>query len=426
MTDAVWTALCEAIRVHVGIVLPPTMRGMAKRALVDLDLRNPEVDLVQLQMRDRFLDRLFIGTSWFHREHAGIDALVRALVPVAMERSNRSVNIWSVGCAAGQEPYGLAIALREAGCAPRIIATDFHRPSLAAAAEGRYPQAACAQLPGEWRARHFDTEPGGRVRVREHIRTSVRFVQHNFAIDRPIVSDMDAVVCRNVLIYFERATAVALVARLAAACRDGGHLLLGALEAPLLWMSASDPRFGGGPVPLVAISRGSPLRAPMSNAPAVLPRSSPKLFERPTTETTMTALVKARELDRAGKLEAALHALDATSVRSPLDASAHLARALLLKQLGRFTDAIRELRAARFLDPAAWLAPYQLAVCLERIGEVDEAYEAYQHAADAIAAGGPSGTRPADEAVEILAETTAAACRKKLASERALAVLGKS
>jgi tetratricopeptide (TPR) repeat protein len=151
----------------------------------------------------------------------------------------------------------------------------------------------------------------------------------------------------------------------------------------------------------------------MPAAPARIPQRI-ATAPRPPTPETQTALVRSRALERAGQLQDALRVLDRPAATAPLDATAHLARGLLLKQMGQLDEAIRELRAARFLDPEAWLAPYQLAACLERIGELEEALEAYRHTTAAIDNGGRSGMVPHDEAIEVLAATTAAACRKKL------------
>jgi chemotaxis protein methyltransferase CheR len=403
-----WDAVRETVRTHTGLTLPTTMKAVIVRALGHLDIQDP-ASLRDAAVRERFFDHVFIGTTWFAREQAGIDALVRALVPLGRRRADGSVHVWSAGCSTGQEPYALAMALTDAGCKPRILATDFHQPSLRAAREGSY---SAARIPDEWRRRYFEADPSGSYRVVRSIRECVRFERHNFATDPAPATQLDAVVCRNVLIYFERADAIAAIARLAAACRDGGFMLLGALEAPLLWMSVNDSRFGAAAVPLVELSPGCPLRTPMASHMRS-PQRAGSVPRAPSPET-QTALARARALERAGQLQDALRALDRPAATAPLDATAHLARGLLLKQVGQLDEAIRELRAARFLDPESWLAPYQLAACLERIGEPEEALEAYRHTAAAIDNGGRSGMVPHDESIEVLAATTAAACRKKL------------
>jgi chemotaxis methyl-accepting protein methylase len=408
VTDATWAAVCETIRTHTGIQLPATMKSVIARALDELGIDEPTRRLEDGILRERFFDRVFIGTTWFAREQEAIDTLVAALAPLRRQRADATVSVWSAGCSTGQEAYAIAISLVEAGFSPRIIATDFHQPSLRVARDASY-----SRVPDIWR-RHFELDGDGRFQVGRAIRDCVRFARHNFATDPPLVVQQDAVVCRNALMYFEHADAISAISRLAAACRDGGFLLLGAIEAPLLWMSVNDPRFGTGSVPLVQLSSSSPLRTPlMSSARLVRTRVPAPPTPSPATST---ALARSRVLERTGHLQDALKVLEAPIVTSPLEAAAHLARGLLLKQLGKFDDAIQALRAARFLDPDSWLAPYQLAVCLERVGEPEEALEAYRHTAAAIDSGGKSGVRPPDESVEVLATTAAAACRQKLKS----------
>lgn len=416
MTDPTWETVRETVRAHTGLTLPNTMRSIIERSLDALGIRDPVYWLEDPVRREKFFDHVYIGTTWFAREQVGVEALARALIPISRGRGDDFVYVWSAGCSTGQEAYSLAMTLMDAGLRPRILATDFHQPSLRVAREGRYPP---SRIPEDWRRRYFEPTPSGELRVIREVRDCLRFERHNFATEAPLTQQLDAVVCRNALIYFERVDALAAIARLAAAVRDGGFLLLGSLEAPLLWMSINDPRFGGSQAPLVELSRGSPLRTPhlsvpRRSAPAISARTTPKA---PSPETS-NALATSRELERAGQLQHALRVLDRPAVSAPLDAAAHLARGLLLKQLGQLDEAIRELRAAVFLAPETWLASYQLAACLERTGEPDEAREAYRHTVAAIENGGTSGLLPPDESIEVLAASTAAACRKKL-SQRA-------
>lgn len=413
MIDTTWAAVRETVRAHTGLTLPNTMRSIIERSLEELGIQDPVSWLADPTRRETFFDRVYIGTTWFAREQVAVEALASALVPTARSRADGVVNVWSAGCSTGQEAYALAMTLSDAGLRPRILATDFHQPSLQSAREGRY---APARIPEDWRRRYFEPTPTGEFRVVSAIRDCVRFERHNFATDAPLAQQLDAVVCRNALIYFERVDALAAIARMAAAVRDGGFLLLGSLEAPLLWMSINDPRFGNSQAPLVELSRGSPLRMPQLS----MPRRAPSVLAARTTPAssreTSNALATSRALERAGQLQGALRALDRPAATAPLDAAAHLARGLLLKQLGKFGEAIQELRAAQFLAPETWLASYQLAACLERVGEEDEAREAHRHTIAAIENGGSSGLIPPDESIEVLATSSAAASRRKLAS----------
>src|SRR5690606_28928652 len=128
-------------------------------------------------------------------------------------------------------------------------------------------------------------------------------------------------------------------------------------------------------------------------------------------------LDRAQAAEQAGRMDEALALLDQAVARAPLAATAHLARGLLLKRATRTREAIDAFRAARFLAPRAWLAPYQLALCLEAMGEPTEAAEAYRHALGVIEAGGPPGLASASLAIEALATTVAEVCRNRVARD---------
>lgn len=142
--------------------------------------------------------------------------------------------IWCAGCATGEEAYTVAIALREAGRdgqGDRILATDVSARALAAARAGAYGPWALRRLPPALLARHFEGE--GVQRVSPEVRARVAFRRHNLVADPPPEGAWDAVMCRNVLIYFDPPTAAEVLYRLAGAVRPGGYLVLGPVELPL-------------------------------------------------------------------------------------------------------------------------------------------------------------------------------------------------
>jgi chemotaxis protein methyltransferase CheR len=142
--------------------------------------------------------------------------------------------IWSAGCASGEEPHSVAIALLEAGRVgrgDRILATDVSERALEAGREAVYGVRAMRKLPVSLAARWF--EPGFERRVRQEVRTLVEFRRHNLVADPAPAGPFDLVLCRNVLIYFDPATASAVLRRLAGALRPGGILVLGPVELPL-------------------------------------------------------------------------------------------------------------------------------------------------------------------------------------------------
>ncbi len=142
--------------------------------------------------------------------------------------------IWSAGCATGEEPYSVAIALLEAGRAgkgDRILATDVSVRALLAAGAGAYGVRSLRKLPPGLAARWFEG-PLER-QVRPELRTLVEFRRHNLVTDPAPPGPFDVVLCRNVLIYFDARTAGAVLRRLAGAVRPGGVLVLGPVELPV-------------------------------------------------------------------------------------------------------------------------------------------------------------------------------------------------
>lgn len=148
------------------------------------------------------------------------------------------VAVWCAGCATGEEPYSLAIALLEAGRGfkrDRIVATDLSRRSLAIGAAARYGPRALRRLPPELAQRWLEPPaPDGARVVRPEARGRVAFAPQNLVRDPPPAGGpFDVIVCRNVLIYFEPPVAGAVLYRLLGALRPGGALVLGPVELPL-------------------------------------------------------------------------------------------------------------------------------------------------------------------------------------------------
>lgn len=366
------------------------------------------------------------GTTWFLRDKAEMDVLIAALRRDSPP--SRQVRLWSVGCSTGQEPYSLAMAALEAGLLPHILATDIRKGALATAAAARYPAAAASALPTRWRQRYTTLLGSDEILINPAVSARVSFQLHDIggASEPPLGwGRFDAVICRNVLIYFERAQAIAIVGRLAAACRSGGYVLLSAVERPLAWMSGvlgEDPDFTDA-----VLLRCIPSKVP----PAVPPppafptgRTTPGMTSSPPDAVTPSlsvgeALAEATTRMHRGELACALQIVDEILARDPLAAPAHLLRGLALKHSGRALEATAALRSARYLySDDAWMPPYQLGLLLEQLGHPAEAGEAYRHALLVIRAGARSGLPVEGQAEDALPATVAEACQARL---RALA-----
>ncbi len=175
------------------------------------------------------IEHAVVGETYFYRHPEQLAALLRAL----RERPG-PIRIWTAGCATGEEPYSLAMALLDAGRGgrgDRILATDLSERSLRIARAGSYSAWSLRRMPDHVRSGHLEGE--GQWRVSADARALVDFQRHNLVADPPPAGPFDAVVCRNVLIYFDPTTAAEILYRLVGAVAPGGYLLLSPVELPL-------------------------------------------------------------------------------------------------------------------------------------------------------------------------------------------------
>jgi chemotaxis protein methyltransferase CheR len=214
------SGLAVALREALGAAAAE--RGVAPAALAEAVAGG---DPVALQV---LLEHAVVRETSFWRHPEAFAALRRLL----LDRPG-PLRLWSAGCASGEEPYSLALALLEAGREGRgdeILATDVSARALDAAREATYGRWALRRLPPGL-AGWFAGE-GDRARLDPRARAPVRFARHNLVQDPP-PGTFDLVACRNVLIYFEPEVARAALGRLLEAVAPGGFLLLGPVELPL-------------------------------------------------------------------------------------------------------------------------------------------------------------------------------------------------
>lgn len=170
-----------------------------------------------------------VAETSFWRHAEGLQALASRLA-----RRPGRLRVWCAGCASGEEPFSLAVALLEAGRdleGDLLLATDLSLRALARAQAGVYRARALRRLPRELAGRWFHASDQG-ARVDARAAAPVVFLRHNL-LDPPPATALDAILCRNVVIYFEPEVARAVLARLAAALAPGGILLLGPVDLPL-------------------------------------------------------------------------------------------------------------------------------------------------------------------------------------------------
>ncbi len=378
--------------------------------------------------RQLLLDDVTIQETHFHRARPQIDALRDHLLPellAAAAESGRGLTIWSAGCSTGEEVYTLAMLALEArerltsGALPpiRVVGTDVSSAALEVARAARYGGRTIDLAEPGAVARWLQPEAGGGFVVRDEVRRLVEFAHHNLVTELPPFPDgaVNLVVCRNVTIYFSRATTKALVQRFRAVLGAAGWLLLGPAET--LWqVSDAFSLVGVGDAfayrPAVVAPSVSPSATPSSAlSPRVSrgtahpagrpsPRPVPPVAIGPKAQRSgagTTAVVRPGEdllssartaMDLTKYAEAAALAT-AAAQEDPLLTEAYVVAGHAYATLGRDAEALGPLGRAVYLDSRAGHAWFLLAGSLGRTGDRAAAARAYRAAAVALPSAPP-------------------------------------
>jgi chemotaxis methyl-accepting protein methylase len=181
---------------------------------------------------EQLLDALTINVTKFYRNAETWRALVPYLTALWRAKRGR-LKAWSAGCASGEEPYTIAVLLAEVAAADSlqhafVDATDVDRLSLERTRQASYPETAFTEMPVELKRRYFTAEaPHQPLPV---VRSLVHVLAHDLMREPPPHAPYDLVVCRNVVIYFERQAQERLFQVFVDSLVPGGVLLLGKVE----------------------------------------------------------------------------------------------------------------------------------------------------------------------------------------------------
>jgi len=191
-----------------------------------------------------FLDAITTNKTEFFREAAHFDYLCDTILPKFIKREDRhrthTFRIWSAGCSSGEEPYSLAMILNEFAeknplFSYAILATDLSNRELVTAKAGEYNKSQLDDIETEYRSKYFTTartEGSDRRQVIAALRRSITFKHVNLMAPAfPIRKPLQAVFCRNVMMYFDRSARTQLVSRLAEKIEPGGYLFTGHSES---------------------------------------------------------------------------------------------------------------------------------------------------------------------------------------------------
>ena len=190
---------------------------------------------------DRLIRSLTVNVTKFFRNWDTYSAIDRTVVPELFERDEPETRIWSAGCSSGEEPYSIAILVHQHATAKkaqarlesiRILGTDIDMECLGEAERGFYAEAALGDTPPELRQRYFPLFAGLHTMLPD-VKRMVSFECNDLLAYEPPMQDVHLILCRNVIIYFEREAQDALFASFHRALAPGGILVLGKVETLL-------------------------------------------------------------------------------------------------------------------------------------------------------------------------------------------------
>jgi chemotaxis protein methyltransferase CheR len=187
----------------------------------------------------RALDAVAIHETYFFRETRALKAFSDEILPELHERNaaTRTLRIWSAGCSTGEEPYTLAMLIRESrlfeGWKIELAASDLSQRVITEARAGVYRTNSFRTMDAERKSRYFAARPEGTFLIDEKLRATVDFGCFNLADSHrfDIYSELDVLFCRNVMIYFDAAARRRTVTGFHHQLRSGGYLILGASES---------------------------------------------------------------------------------------------------------------------------------------------------------------------------------------------------
>ena len=183
------------------------------------------------------VEAMTTNESFFFRDKTPFEHFKDTMLPALLQgrAARKQIKIWCAAASTGQEPYSLAICLKEeaakmAGWRTRILGTDLSTEVLEKAKTGLYSQFEVQRgLPIQMLLKYFE-QKGDMWQINAAMRAMIEWKKLNLLESFAHLGEFDIVFCRNVLIYFDQATKSEILGRLAKSLPDDGYLVLGAAE----------------------------------------------------------------------------------------------------------------------------------------------------------------------------------------------------
>ncbi len=460
-THPTYEAVIRLLGERTGLSFPAQRHDSAeqgiRRAMTHAGVADLDRYRTLLESDDDALDHLIveltIGETYFFREPAQFEFIRGEVLPELQRRRGHEhgIRAWSAACASGEEAYSLAIVFKEAGLAGQayLLATDISREALAKAHRAIYSNWSL-RGEGATRATPYLSKRGNLHELADGIRRSVTFEYLNLALDvsPSFVTGawgMDLILCRNVLIYFDRDTVRKVARRLYESLAPGGWLLTASSDPPLgedasfetvvtdvgvfyrrpfsldkeTGFRQGDKETTEGEAKGDIIPQREPASVSLSPClpDSLSPTASTRKAEsnpheeaqeafargdygraaeltRSLTQDVLSGILHVRALANL-KTSQAEHACAEAAARHPLSAEVHYLHAVLLLELGRDEEAARAARRVVYLDRSLAIGHFTLGSILRHHGDLAGARRAYRNAHDLCLG------RPSDEIVPL-------------------------
>ncbi len=251
MTDREFRQLRELVYERLGINLTEKKRSMLIGRLQKL-LRTSSFNNFQdyyeylvsdssMTAMTELINRVTTNYSFFYRGKSHFEFFIQSALPEVVaslkKRNSRDLRVWTAGCSTGEEPYMLAILMREffgneyGMWDGGILATDISEKVLNFALEGVYPEDRTKEIPVQLRNKYLNRLNDGQLAIKDSIKREVVFRKFNLKNTHyPFQKPFHIIFCRNVMIYFDKQTRDTLLHRFYEATEPDGYLFIGHSE----------------------------------------------------------------------------------------------------------------------------------------------------------------------------------------------------
>jgi chemotaxis protein methyltransferase CheR len=393
---------------------------------------------------------LTVGETYFFRHHLTYEALKNTILPEIIERrrSSRRIRIWSAGCCTGEEPYSIAILMKQLirnlpEWNVSLLGTDINEEFLQKAQAGAYKEWSFRDTPSTIKGSYFTKIDDKHYQLNQDIRNMVKFeflnlISNSYPSDDTGTQNMDLILCNNVLIYFSQEKIKEVIEKFSSALTDQGWLVVSTIEVPfienanLLQTKVGDLFFfrkGKKNLPAakaekprapkkIEIKRETPPIAPISPKPKQEPlKDSNKPLEWEAFYLAQnyerSAALLEKELERRhsakeksskseneiahliksyanlGNIPKAREWCERGLMETKINPLFHYLHGMILQEVDSYEDAVAAYRKALFLDPNFIMAHFSLGSISLKKGDIKTARRHLRNSLELLSRGRP-------------------------------------